>query len=204
MAYIKICGITDEKEIDCLNANLPDFAGFVLYFPKSKRNIADIERAKSLREKLAPSIKSVAVTVKPTLEQIKSIESAGFSYIQIHGDIEDDILADINIPVLKAFNVKDLEAFQRYSACEKIQGYVFDATVPGSGKVFDWSMLSKLPRDGKLSLVAGGINPDNACEALRCTGLDGVDTSTGVENDNGIGKSSEKIIRFISNVRNME
>lgn len=36
---IKICGLTKVTEADYLNANHVDFAGFVLFFPKSKRNL---------------------------------------------------------------------------------------------------------------------------------------------------------------------
>ena len=41
---VKVCGLTDTVEADYLNKNKVDFAGFVLFFPKSKRNIS-IEKA---------------------------------------------------------------------------------------------------------------------------------------------------------------
>ena len=36
---IKICGLTTGKDVEYANTFLPDFAGFVLFFPKSKRNL---------------------------------------------------------------------------------------------------------------------------------------------------------------------
>ena len=36
---IKICGLTSTKEAKYLNDNNVDFAGMVMFFPKSKRNI---------------------------------------------------------------------------------------------------------------------------------------------------------------------
>lgn len=42
---IKICGLTKEKEADYLNQIHADFAGMVVFFPKSKRNIS-LEQAK--------------------------------------------------------------------------------------------------------------------------------------------------------------
>ncbi|MGB4807108.1 MAG: phosphoribosylanthranilate isomerase, partial [Ruminococcus bromii] len=35
---VKICGITSAEDIKIVNACKPDFAGFVMFFPKSKRN----------------------------------------------------------------------------------------------------------------------------------------------------------------------
>ena len=36
---IKICGLTKEKEADYLNQIHADFAGMVVFFTKSKKNI---------------------------------------------------------------------------------------------------------------------------------------------------------------------
>ena len=43
---IKICGLTTGKDVEYANTFLPDFAGFVLFFPKSKRNLEISEAAK--------------------------------------------------------------------------------------------------------------------------------------------------------------
>lgn len=44
---IKICGLTKEEEADYLNQIHADFAGMVVFFPKSKRNIS-LEQAKKI------------------------------------------------------------------------------------------------------------------------------------------------------------
>lgn len=200
MKKVKICGITNEKEVTYINEAQPDYMGMILFFPKSKRNIS-IEKAKSLMEKLDKNITPVAVTVTPDKDEISAIENAGFGIIQIHGDIDDELLSGINIPVIKAFNVSDLSDFERYQKSDKVIGYIFDAQLPGSGKNFDWKVLDKIPRDNKMAILAGGLTPDNVASALAVTKLDGADTSSGVENENGIGKSREKILKFVQKVR---
>ncbi len=200
MPKIKICGLTREIEAEYLNEAKVDYAGMVLFFPKSKRNIS-IDRAAAIMKYLDPGILPVAVTVCPTADQLEEIQSAGFSMVQIHGSIEDAVLERLSIPVLKAFNVHDLSEYGRFQKNEKVAGYLFDAQIPGSGKTFDWSVLRKLPKDDKLSLIAGGLNPENVREALSATRADGVDTSSGVENDDGTGKDREKILRFVENAR---
>ena len=196
---IKICGLTSPAEARFLNENHVDFAGMVLFFPKSKRNIS-IEQAKEIMAALDASIKRVAVVVSPSIEQIRQIEAAGFDYVQIHGEIPETKAA-IAIPILKAFNVSDMGSYEKYHNDSRIAGYVFDAIEPGSGKTFDWRLVDNIPRDEKLLLLAGGLNPDNVRMAIEAVHPDGVDVSSGVENDDGAGKNPEKIHNFVVAVK---
>ena len=198
---IKICGLTDPKEAQYLNENHVDFAGMVLFFPKSRRCIS-IARAKEIIKALADSVKPVAVVVSPSLEQVREITEAGFAGIQIHGEIPERIDTVSGLPVWKAFNVSDLDQYEKYDRAPKITGFVCDAPEAGSGKTFDWSLVEKLPRDGKLLLLAGGLNPENVADAVRAVNPDGVDVSSGVENESGCGKDPDKIRAFVQEVRN--
>lgn len=198
---IKVCGLTEVREAEYLNRLKIDFAGFVLFFSKSKRNIS-IEKAEEIMKHLDKNIKKTAVVVSPAKEQIIDICNSGFDYIQIHGKIEEEVLKMAQIPVLKAFNVDDMDEFKMYSSNEKIAGYVFDAAEPGSGKSFDWDILSQIERDGKLFVLAGGLNPDNVRKAVAAVNPDMVDVSSGVENDDGFGKDILKIEKFVKQIRN--
>ena len=198
---IKVCGLTEVREAEYLNRLKIDFAGFVLFFPKSKRNIS-IEKAEEIMKHLDKNIKKTAVVVSPAKEQIIDICNSGFDYIQIHGKIEEEVLKMAQIPVLKAFNVDDMDEFKMYSSNEKIAGYVFDAAQPGSGRSFDWDILSQIERDGKLFVLAGGLNPDNVRKAVAAVNPDMVDVSSGVENDDGFGKDILKIEKFVKQIRN--
>ena len=196
---IKICGLTSPAEARYLNENHVNFAGMVLFFPKSKRNIS-IEQAREIMATLDASIKRVAVVVSPSIEQIRQIEAAGFDYVQIHGEIPEAEAA-IAIPILKAFNVSDMGSYEKYHNDSRIAGYVFDAIEPGSGKTFDWRLVDNIPRDEKLLLLAGGLNPANVRMAIEAVHPDGVDVSSGVENDDGAGKNPEKIHNFVAAVK---
>lgn len=200
MVKVKICGLTDPCEADYVNEAGADYAGMVLFVPKSKRNIS-IARAKEILSRLDPRIASVAVTVCPQEEQIRAVEEAGFTYLQVHGTISRELLDTIRIPVLKAFNVSDLSEYEFYHSHPKVAGYVFDAQTPGSGRLFDWSVLEALPRDDKPALLAGGLTPENVEEAIRRTRIYGVDTSSGVERTDGRGKSRERILAFAKAAR---
>ncbi|MCI8562980.1 MAG: phosphoribosylanthranilate isomerase [Lachnospiraceae bacterium] len=199
---IKICGLTRVEEAAYLNQYQVDFAGFVLFYPKSKRNIT-IEQAEMIAQALDMAVKRVAVVVSPSLQQIRQIEAsaARFDYIQVHGALPRELLEQFQLPVLRAFNVMDMGNYSFYHASDKVSGYVFDAAEPGSGKTFDWSLVRQIPRDGKLFLLAGGLNPGNVWEAASILCPDGVDVSSGVEYEDKPGKDPEKIQRFVQNSR---
>ena len=67
---IKICGLTKTCEAEYLNKNKVDFAGVVLFYEKSKRNVST-EAAKEIIKALSNDIEAVAVMVSPTLEQVR-------------------------------------------------------------------------------------------------------------------------------------
>lgn len=198
---IKICGLTKVEEAAYLNQYQVDFAGFVLFFPKSKRNNT-IEQAEKIAQALDASIQRVAVVVSPSLEDIRKIESscARFDYIQIHGALPEDLLEQIQLPVLRAFNVTDIDSYPIYHASNQVAGYVFDAAEPGSGKTFDWNLVKKVPQDEKLFLLAGGLHAGNVREAAALC-PDGVDVSSSVEYEDRLGKDPEKIRQFVQNCR---
>lgn len=201
MTKIKICGLTSPKEADYVNEAHADFAGFVLFYPKSKRNLT-ISQAKEIFTALDKEINKVAVVVSPTLEEIIQIENAGFDYLQIHGTLTNELLSAIHLPILKAFNVKDMEQYDTFHQEDKIKGYVFDAAVPGSGKTFNWNLVKKIPRDEKLFILAGGLNEDNVAEAINAIKPDAVDVSSGVEFADGTpGKDPQRIRDFVQAIK---
>ncbi len=198
--YIKICGITRPEEAGWLNQCRVDFAGFVLFYPKSRRNVS-LEEAERIMAELSPEIRRVAVTVSPDPEQARRIEAAGFDCIQIHGEIPEEILNNIHIPIWKAFNGTDMEHFERYRQSKAVTGYVLDAPEPGSGRCFDWNRLGSIPREDRLVMLAGGLHPGNVAAAIRAVDPDGVDVSSGVEAEDGQGKDLHKIRAFVQAVR---
>lgn len=200
MTKIKICGLTTPQEAEWVSKSQVDYAGMVLFFPKSKRNIT-IEQAKEIMKSMLPQIQKVAVVVSPSALQIKEIQKAGFDIVQIHGQVLPEALETLRIPFLRAFNVDNMQEWERYEAELKCIGYVFDAVKPGSGETFDWNSIPNLPEDGKPYLLAGGLNPANVGSAIAAMHPYGVDVSSGVERDSGTGKDPEKMGAFVRAVR---
>lgn len=199
---IKICGLVSPDDAALINQFPINFAGIVLFYEKSRRS-RTIQEAQTILQALRPEIKKVAVVVSPTAAQIAEIESSGFDFIQIHGELTDEAMRAARLPILKAFNVSDLEQYPRFQGCDAIAGYVFDAAQPGSGKTFDLSVLEKLPRDGKLFLLAGGLSSDNVSYAIERIHPDGVDVSSAVEYTGQIGKDPQRVADFVRAVQGL-
>ncbi len=201
---IKICGLTRVCEAEYLNKNGVDMAGFVLFYEKSKRNIG-IDDTRAIRRELDDRIQTVAVTVSPNLDQVRDIISSGFDLIQIHGRIPEGYF-DIKdrIPVIKAFNLKDMDTYADHQKIRDIAGFVFDAESPGSGKTFDYNRLLGIERDeNRLFILSGGLNADNVGFAIRSVRPDVVDVSSGVEYEEAgrRGKDPVRIASFVRAVR---
>ncbi len=197
---VKICGIKTIDEAVSISKEKPDYIGIVLFFPKSKRNIS-INEAKELFPFIDPSIKKVAVTVSPDLDQIRQIEEAGFDILQIHGEFDTCLFSKIKLPVIKAFNEGNLESLDLYIDIESVYAFLFDAACPGSGKTFDYNSLPDLSSLSKKIMLSGGLNPSNVSLAIKSVHPDIVDVSSGVENADGNGKDLKKVHDFIANAR---
>ena len=205
---VKICGLTTVEETNMLIEEKADFGGVVLFFEKSKRNCSFKQAEKIVRALRQAGIKSVAVTVTPTLSQAELIEKAGFDYLQVHGELKEEVLRNGTLPIIRAFNISNMKEQENLRKEDRIIGWLFDAAVPGAGETFDWSLLEKIERDEKRFFLAGGLTAENVSEAIKQVKPDVVDVSSGVEFDSaeeierlGFRKNPKKIKQFVRNVR---
>ena len=219
---VKICGITTMKEADWLNAAGVDYAGFVFY-EKSRRNVSLMD-AIMIKKSLYPSVKTVAVTVSPTVDELRQIEIAGFDILQVHKTLSLEVLRECRLPIWRAFNLANPgEAEAHASPADEsaeeqkererledqlIEAYVLDGVEFGSGKTFDWNNSSvdqiKALFGNKKLVLAGGLTPSNVAEGIRIFTPNIVDVSSGMEKDYGSGKNEEKIKQFVRKVKNYE
>lgn len=200
MTKVKICGLKNPTDIKCINTLSPDFAGFVMFFEKSHRNIS-VQTAQELLALLDKNIKSVAVTVSPTEEQLEQIHTLGFDYVQIHGKISEKLLSECKTPVIRAINVSGIESIGDIENLDNVKGILFDSAVPGSGQGFDWTLLKKLPKTDKMLFLAGGLTADNVVAAICQVHPYAVDVSSSVELADKSGKDYQLVQAFIKNAK---
>lgn len=190
---IKICGLRRKEDILFANEIRPDLIGFV--FADSRRKVT-AETALQLRNWLKPEIPAVGVFVNAKEKEILELAQAEIiQMIQLHGQEDLEYIKGIkqqcSLPVIKAVSVKGQEdiAFFQDSEADYL---LFDQGSGGSGRVFDWSLLSGNLK--KPFFLAGGISEENVQEAIRKYHPFAVDASSSVETD-GI-KDFEKMKRL--------
>lgn len=223
---VKICGITTKEEAAFLNEAGADYAGFV-FFPKSKRNVT-CEQAESIFPYLDKKIQKVAVLVSPALEEVQKVEAIGIDILQIHGTLTEEVRKKSRHPIWRAINLKKAEETEKEiiellgekektpedrktddGAIGKIAGIVVDGAEYGGGRTFDWEenkellQLRETFKEQKF-ILAGGLHAGNVKQGISIFAPDIVDVSSGVENDNGIGKNRDKIMEFIRKVKDYE
>lgn len=230
MIKIKICGITNEKEIEYLNILKPEYIGFV--FTKSKRQVNG-ERAKELSDNLNKEIKIVGVFKDNSIDEIlEVIKEVQLDIIQLHGKEDEKYINTLNdklqepVMIWKALSIKDIENIKNYTsndyskaANKLIDKFLIDGDNPGSGETYSLENIScyfeEYYKSENLNIsninknnffLAGGITPENVIERIIKANPIGVDVSSGVEITDEAGnrtKSFEKMKDLIEKVRSI-
>ena len=192
MTKIKICGLTSPADVACVNAAKPDFCGFVIDFPKSRRSVSP-RQVRTLVRELDRTVLPVGVFVDAPAEEVAA---------QLRGhDSEAHLTARRRL----APGHTIWQAFQLYTSADGEQALASSADClvldsgQGSGKTFDWSLI---PRTDRPFLLAGGLTPGSLDAAIRTVRPWGVDLSSGVETEGR--KGPEKIAAAVAAVRKEE
>jgi phosphoribosylanthranilate isomerase len=123
--------------------------------------------------------------------------------VQLHGDEsrEDiDYFLDQNIPVIRAVSAKNLPSDL---PSDKDFALLIDTPAGkdygGTGKTFDWSIAREFIASHPEFpiLLAGGLNPENAAEALASVQPAALDIASGAEISPGV-KDFSKINSLLS------
>lgn len=209
MTKVKICGISTQQSMQAAIDGGAAFVGLV-FFEKSPRNVS-AQQAAALVENVPASVSSVGLFVNPTdafLETV--IEMVDLDYIQLHGGESparvDEIAQKFGRKIIKAIGVSDAADLEKIDAYRYLVDLVLldakppkNATLPGgNGLSFDWRILDGLDL-GHEWMLAGGLDPLNAAEAVRLTGAPILDVSSGVESAPGV-KDDGKIAAFLQAV----
>lgn len=207
---IKFCGLTRAADVDAAVAAGADAIGLVFY-PGSKREVS-LEQAASLRARVPLFVDVVALTVNAAAEDLERIIAAVCpDVLQFHGEESPEDCARYGVPYMRAFRVgaPGLETPQALlescAAHHAAAAWLFDshsAGYGGSGRSFDWSLLSSVARNANARplVLSGGLHAAKVRQALAEVRPYAVDVSSGVETEPGL-KSAEKMQQFAHEVR---
>lgn len=193
---VKICGLSEPAHVQAAAEAGAAYVGFV-FFAKSPRNVTP-EQARDLALAAPPGVAKVALVVNATDAELDAILGAApIDILQLHGaeppERVTELRARFGLPVMKAVGVADagdLAALETYA--QVADQLLVDAKPPkdadlpgGNGLSFDWRLVAGR-RWAVPWMLAGGLTPQNVAEAVRLTGAQQVDVSSGVETSPGV------------------
>jgi len=198
MTKVKICGLCLSRDIAAVNAEKPDYIGFV--FAKSKRKLTPLQ-AIELKKLLLPDIISVGVFVDSPIQDILALSAEGvIDAIQLHGSEEEEYIKKLKKltgkTIIKAISVQNKGDVQKWGKTSA-DYLLLDHRGGGTGQKFDWDLIGK---SDKPYFLAGGLNSENIRDAIQKNKPYAVDISSGVEIENM--KDPVKIREFIRRARN--
>jgi phosphoribosylanthranilate isomerase len=166
---IKVCGITQLKQLQELDEIGIDFVGLNFY-KESPRYVVGKIAGEDIRDGDF-DIRKVGVFVNENINKVmKTSEDYGLDIVQLHGDETPEYCKRLSeeVEVIKTFRINN-----ETKSIEDLIGnyddvcdyYLFDTggqaeSLGGTGKQFDWNLLAKSSIE-KPFFLAGGISlPD--------------------------------------------
>ena len=206
---VKICGITNKKDLETAVDAGADALGFVVDVPESLRSVS-LARARDLIEATPPFVQAVIVSVFQTFDHLETLCSClAPDAVQLAGKLprDDSIYEKVgSARVIGTIAVNDQAVSQAaLSLAARCDAVLADSCVPGAhggtGVPHDWAVSRAIrERIAPTPLIlAGGLTPGNVRAAIETVHPYAVDVSSGVEVRPGI-KDRAKIHAFIEAV----
>ena len=197
----KICGVSDTKILNyIINHKFPpQFIGFIVNYPKSKRFI-EINKLKNLINVDKKKSKFVAVLVKPADEILEKIKYLNFDYYQIYNCTPEEIKfikRKYKKKIISAITVEsnlDLNNYKDFLPFSEI--ILFDSKGYEKSLSFDHNLLNDIPNNFK-KMIAGNIKINDILDFANKDYI--IDVSGGLENSSG-KKDINKIDQFLIEV----
>jgi len=198
----KICGISDSKTLEHLtkHSNPPQYIGFIVNYPKSKRFVQH-DRLKELLKVDKKDLKYVAVLVQPDENILEEIKDLPFDYYQIYDCTPIEIKSikeKYNKKIIIAITIKDQNDVDRYLEYNELADIIlFDSKGYEKSLSFDHQLIKNLKINKEL-MVAGNIQIEDNLENYKEI-ADIIDISGGLETS-GL-KDISKINIFLNKVK---
>ena len=201
----KICGVSDSKVLNFIvnHDYPPQFIGFIVNYPKSKRYI-DIKKLKDLMKIKKKNSLYVAVLVDPNQKILEEIKEFPFDYYQLYDCNPKKIKfikKEYKKKVITAITVKNIEDVKKYKYFfDTTDIYLFDSKGYENSVSFDHKLLENLNLDKEI-MIAGNIQINDNLESFKKI-ADIIDISGGLETD-GL-KDISKIEIFLNKMKNLK
>jgi phosphoribosylanthranilate isomerase len=204
---VKICGLTRvEEALGCVQAGAA--AVGCVFYSGSPRNV-NTAIAAEIRRALPPEIVCVGVFVDESFKNLMRIVTrTGLAAVQLHGSEPPGLVERLRregLFVIKALFADRAPGFAEAAQFPASAFLVECGKGPlpgGNARSWDWGQAEPLARRHPL-ILAGGLAPENAAQAVRAASPDAIDVSSGLEAAPGRKDLHrvEKLIKAVSTAK---
>jgi phosphoribosylanthranilate isomerase len=185
---LKVCGITRQEDATVCDELGIDFCGFIFHAASPRyvtpEHVATLQTGRCKR---------VGVFTTQDAQEILTIMTlARLDYAQLHARQDATVIGAIGGD--RVIRVQFPATPEELARVPPVAYTLFDSGY-GTGKTFDWQLLSGAPRP---FFVAGGLHAKNIPELLAVCRPDGLDLNSGVEVAPGI--KSATLLREIKDL----
>ena len=214
---VKICGIRTEEDLKAAVESGADAIGFLLGQVHPSRDFILPGTAARLVRALPPWVSPVIVTHLTEPDEILELsDRTGITTIQLHGGSSPSEAQKVRdalppsgkiIVTLHLDRETDFVVFKDYYPAA--DAFLIDSydeatgRVGGTGKTNDWELAAKFVAESPLPVIlAGGLNPENAADAIRTVRPYGLDANSGLKNKETGAIDPIRCRDFVTAIRN--
>ena len=213
----KICGIRTEEDLKAAVESGADAVGFLLGQVQPSKDFILPGTAARLVRMLPPWITPVIVTHLTEPDEILELsDRTGITTLQLHGGSSPSEVQRVRDALPPAGKVivtihpdseTDFVIFKDYyPLADAFLIDSFDRTtgrVGGTGKTNDWNLAAKFVGESPLPVIlAGGLTPENAADAIRTVRPYGLDANSGLKNKETGAVDPIRCKDFVAAIRN--
>jgi phosphoribosylanthranilate isomerase len=196
---LKVCGLSNPKEVETCVSRHVDYCGFILNYPKSHRYIS-LEKAKKLTNINKSKTKYVGVLVNPTEEELIKFSKLNLDYFQLYGNYDSNKLKKLKEKfkkkIITTIQVKNKDDINKYKLVESGSDIIlWDSSGYEESLSWDYNWLKSIPVKTK-KMIAGNITIDkleNLVELADIVDVSGALETNKVKDINKIKKFTNKI-----------
>lgn len=190
---IKICGLTTPDDIDAAIDAGVHIIG--LMFVPGSRRLVSLNQASALVAQVRGRVPVAGVFMDQPYRAVAQIaDQLALDQVQLHGAEQLSAWLQLGRPLIKRM------APDAPRHPEALPSGVLRLLDPGagSGLAYPWATCTTDCRD---AVIAGGLTPENVLPAILACAPRGVDVSSGVENGTPGRKDAQRMVAFVSQVR---
>lgn len=203
MTRVKICGLTNERDLHAAVEAGADAVGFICDVPVDTPREVSTQQARRLAKATPPFVTSVLVTMPESANQVLSlIETVQPDAVQLHTTLspEDvhDICEETSVTLIQRVEADDSRVPEYATAADALLVDSVDAAgAGGTGQTADWTKTADLVATIDAPVIlAGGLSPTNVATAIEQVNPYAVDVASGVEASPGT-KDHDTVRAFV-------